>query len=468
MSDDGAPNDPQKPVPGDRGARWTLRERVIAQRWVLAVAIAIAALALQAGVASPAQAVAALAAIAVAALVGLRRRPLIARRLKRRSAVTPWPETGMKHLADAFPDACFLVDRRGVTRYANAAARARFGQVHPGDPISFRLRSPALLEALERVIAGEAARRIEWSEKGQTEQWLEAHIAPVASVGDGATDGGVRFILVTVQDQTDQRRLERMRADFVANASHELRTPLASLTGFVETLMGPAREDPVARDRFLAIMMQQGERMRRLIDDLLSLSRVELKAHVQPESVVDLKDLVRHTCDALKPVADEVGVAIALDLPEGACPVRGDRDEMIEVLENLIENSLKYGASGKRVEIGLRFADLDRPQAEPCPPGQWVLSVRDHGPGIAPEHLPRLTERFYRVDVVASREMKGTGLGLAIVKHILTRHRARLEIESTPGEGATFTVKIPALADGATPLQAGIGDKKQELEVSHN
>jgi two-component system phosphate regulon sensor histidine kinase PhoR len=258
-----------------------------------------------------------------------------------------------------------------------SAARDRFGQVRPGDPISFRLRSPALLEALERVIGGDPAQRIEWSEKTPAEQWLEAVIAPVAPTqgsiggeGDQATPAGPRFILVTIQDQTGQRRLERMRADFVANASHELRTPLASLTGFTETLLGPARDDPVARDKFLQIMMQQGERMRRLIDDLLSLSRVELKAHVQPEATLDLVPLVRHTCDALKPVADEAGVAIELTLPEEPAIVRGDRDELIEVLENLIENSLKYGASGERVEIGLAWADLDRPQAEPRPPGR--------------------------------------------------------------------------------------------------
>ncbi|WP_051242980.1 ATP-binding protein [Stappia stellulata] len=431
-------------------ARALLRERIAMQRWVLLACVFVAAAALYTG-APVAPVSAGLAIVAGAALLAPARKPLIARRLRRKRAVSAWPETGMKHLADAFPNPCFIVDRRGVTRYANTAARIRFGQVRPGDPISFRLRSPALLEALERVIDGDSAQRIEWSEKSPAEQWLEAVIAPVTSApAPGAGDveqvaaSGRQFILVTIQDQTGQRRLERMRADFVANASHELRTPLASLTGFTETLLGPARDDPVAREKFLQIMMQQGERMRRLIDDLLSLSRVELKAHVQPETTLDLVPLVRHTCEALKPVADEVGVSVEMTLPETPAVVRGDRDELIEVLENLIENSLKYGASGKRIEVGLSWMDLDRPQAEPRPPGQWVLSIRDHGPGIAPEHLPRLTERFYRVDVAASREMKGTGLGLAIVKHILTRHRARLDIESRLGEGATFLVKIPA------------------------
>ena len=450
MSDDTAPNEQELDGVRPRVRPSGLRDRVFLQRWVLAVAAVLATTAVLVADVPAAYAISGFVLLAGVAVAGPRQRPLIGRRIKRHKLESPWPETGMKQVADAFPDACFVVDRRGITRYANAAARDRFGQVFPGDPISFRLRSPALLEALDRVIEGEPAQRIEWSEKGQTEQWLEAHIAPVAGTSpdivDAAPDAGtMRFVLVTVQDQTDQRRLERMRADFVANASHELRTPLASLTGFVETLMGPAKDDPVARDRFLAIMMQQGERMRRLIDDLLSLSRVELKAHVQPESIVELKEIVRHTCDALKPVANDVGVTVDLVLPEHDCLVRGDRDEMIEVLENLVDNSLKYGASGERITIEVGYAEMDRAQAEPQPAGHWLVSVRDHGPGIAPEHLPRLTERFYRVDVAASREMKGTGLGLAIVKHILTRHRARLEIESNPGEGATFTVRIPVV-----------------------
>ncbi|WP_425088312.1 ATP-binding protein [Stappia sp.] len=448
-------------APHSRGrnrARGMLRERLSMQRWVLLACVFVAAAAVYTGAAPALHVLAGFAIVAGAALLAPARKPLIGRRLRRKRAVSTWPETAMKHLSDAFPNPCFIVDHRGVTRYANSAARDRFGQVRPGDPISFRLRSPALLEALERVIGGDPAQRIEWSEKTPAEQWLEAVIAPVAPTqgtaggeADPAPSARPRFILVTIQDQTGQRRLERMRADFVANASHELRTPLASLTGFVETLLGPARDDPVAREKFLQIMMQQGERMRRLIDDLLSLSRVELKAHVQPEATLDLVPLVRHTCDALKPVADEAGVAIEVTLPEGPAIVRGDRDELIEVLENLIENSLKYGASGERVEIGLAWAELDRPQAEPRPPGQWILTIRDHGPGIAPEHLPRLTERFYRVDVAASREMKGTGLGLAIVKHILTRHRARLDIESRLGEGASFLVKIPAAMSSTEP-----------------
>ncbi|NRG19664.1 two-component sensor histidine kinase [Rhizobiales bacterium] len=351
-------------------------------------------------------------------------------------APSHWPDTGMKMVVDALPDPCFLVDRRGITRYANPAARDRFGKVRPGDPLSFKLRPPALLEALDRVSSGGGSERIEWSEKVPTELWMEAHIAPVQAFAPDKPRNGSGFIIVTVRDLTEQRRLERMRADFVANASHELRTPLASLTGFIETLLGPAREDPQARERFLSIMLEQAGRMKRLIDDLLSLSRIELKAHVQPDTLVDLRDVIEHNAESLKPLADELGVELALDLPPGEILVRGDKDELTEVFENLTENALKYGASGKRLDIAAR-ADAEMRGTE-----WWAISIRDYGPGIEAEHLPRLTERFYRVDVATSREMKGTGLGLAIVKHILTRHRARLEIESTGGQGACFTVKI--------------------------
>jgi two-component system phosphate regulon sensor histidine kinase PhoR len=236
-----------------------------------------------------------------------------------------------------------------------------------------------------------------------------------------------------------------MRADFVANVSHELRTPLAALTGFIDTLRGPARDDTAARERFLGIMQAQAWRMARLIDDLLSLSRIELRAHQRPETPVDLVPIVRQVADGLQLLAQERGVTIGVGAPHGGLTVLGDRDELIRLFENLAENGLKYGASGKRVDIELlRVSAPDgRPQAQ--------VSVRDYGPGIAAEHLPRLTERFYRVDVGESRAQGGTGLGLALVKHILNRHQGQLSIESRQGEGATFTIRLPLFeTSGAT------------------
>ncbi len=245
------------------------------------------------------------------------------------------------------------------------------------------------------------------------------------------------------RDLTAARRLEQMRVDFVANVSHELRTPLASLVGFIETLQGPAREDAAARDRFLEIMRGQAWRMTRLIDDLLSLSRIELREHVAPNTPIDLRPLAVQIVDALTPMARERGIGIALDEPEEPCSVLGDRDELLRVIENLVENAVKYGESGKRVVVSLTRRG-----------GNIELSVRDYGPGIAHEHLPRLTERFYRVDVAESREKGGTGLGLAIVKHIVNRHRGRLVIVSEPGQGATFAVFIPQAPAGREPVES--------------
>jgi len=240
-----------------------------------------------------------------------------------------------------------------------------------------------------------------------------------------------------MQDLTPLRRVEEMRADFVANASHELRTPLASLSGFIDTLQGPARDDAAARERFIAIMKGQARRMARLIDDLLSLSRIELNAHVRPQTSADVTSVVRQVADALQVLAEERGVAIAIDAPAEPLVVVGDRDELTRVFENLIENALKYGASGGRVIVSLVQAN----SAEGAP--EVRVLVRDFGPGIAPEHLPRLTERFYRVDVGDSRAQGGTGLGLSLVKHIVNRHRGRLLIESVPKNGATFTACFP-------------------------
>lgn len=223
-----------------------------------------------------------------------------------------------------------------------------------------------------------------------------------------------------------------MRSDFVANASHELRTPLASLRGFIETLQGPARNDAKAHERFLAIMFDQATRMSRLVDDLLSLSRLELKSHIAPDQKVDLVPLLGHVRDSLLPLANDLDVAITLDMPQTRVEVTGDRDELVQVFENLMENACKYGQEGKRVDVTLSNV-----------PGQPVeVTVSDAGGGIPAEHVPRLTERFYRVNVENSRSKKGTGLGLAIVKHILTRHRARLIVKSEVGRGTDFTVRF--------------------------
>ncbi len=336
------------------------------------------------------------------------------------------PDIAARSLAEALPNPSLVVDASGVIRHANARATEAFS-LRSGDALAIRLRTPDLRSAFDRVAAGGAPERVALIERVPTERRFSVWLA-----GFDLADETPAFVLMVFDDRTEQYKTDQIRMDFVANASHELRTPLASVTGFIETLQGPAREDSDARDRFLAIMKDQADRMRRLIDDLLSLSRVEMKAHVLPVGEVDLARIVLHVVETLEPLARDLGVVIKTEVPDGPIDMVGDHDELVQVFANLIENACKYGRSGGRVEVRLEADD-----------GGAAVAIRDDGPGIAPEHLPRLTERFYRVDEEVSREHRGTGLGLAIVKHVLARHRGRLAVESVPGEGATFTVSFP-------------------------
>ena len=328
------------------------------------------------------------------------------------------------------PDPVLLVGEDGLVREANAAARALLPTLQIGQPLSYGLRSPDILEAVEAP--SDNSVHVEYRTRMPTERVFDVQVTALPGAG-----GDRPLVMLFFRDITEARRLERMRVDFIANVSHELRTPLASLVGFIETLQGPARDDGAARERFLGIMQGQAWRMTRLIDDLLSLSRIELREHVTPDTPVDLRLVAAQIIDTLAPMAREHGVAITLHGPDEPLTVFGDRDELLRVIENLVENAVKYGESGGRVDVAI----LRRGPA-------IELSVRDYGTGIAHEHLPRLTERFYRVDVAESREKGGTGLGLAIVKHIVNRHRGRLAIASEPGQGATFTVSIPAAPAG--------------------
>jgi two-component system, OmpR family, phosphate regulon sensor histidine kinase PhoR len=381
------------------------------------------------------------AVIAAAALVG--------NSARREWASHPGTEGGsemllapatIESLIGGLPDPVIALDREGLVVAFNARARALAPALRSGEPASFALRMPEVVEAIRQATATGEAQRIEFSERVPVDRWFEAHVTALRLAAEPATERP-DLLLMTIHDLTPLRRVEEMRADFVANASHELRTPLASLSGFIETLQGSAREDTAARERFLAIMKQQAFRMARLIDDLLSLSRIELNVHVRPVTPIDLVAIVRQVADAMQMLARERGVEIVVTAPQEPVVVAGDRDELVRVFENLVENALKYGASGRRVEINVSLDAADRHAVEA------VVSVTDFGPGIAPEHLPRLTERFYRVDVAQSRAEGGTGLGLAIVKHIMARHQGRLTIDSELGRGATFAVRVPALAE---------------------
>jgi len=257
------------------------------------------------------------------------------------------------------------------------------------------------------------------------------HVGPVET-------SDARGTLVCFEDLTEREQAAQMRRDFVANVSHELRTPLTALIGFIETLQGPARHDQAAIDRFLGIMQSEAARMERLVRDLLSLSRVESEERVRPRDAVDLASVISSVLHALRPLARDRGCEISFDAPDGMI-VRGHDDQLQQVFTNLIENAIKYGGKNNHITITLEGLLRDATLRAPV----ILARVRDQGPGIDPLHIPRLTERFYRVDTHRSREMGGTGLGLAIVKHIVNRHRGRLRIASTPGEGSEFTVILP-------------------------
>jgi two-component system phosphate regulon sensor histidine kinase PhoR len=356
-------------------------------------------------------------------------------RLARPVAVAERAGEPLDAVVAGLPDPVIALDRNGRVLALNERARSLAPALRQGEPVSLALRMPELIEAVGRAYASGEEQRVEYSERVPLDRLFELIVKPVRRT---ANPGRPELVLMTFHDLTPLRRVEEMRADFVANASHELRTPLAALSGFIETLQGSARDDAQARDRFLAIMQEQAKRMARLIDDLLSLSRIELNAHRRPDTPVDLVPIVRQVVDGLETLARDRGVAVRVEAAD-VLAVPGDRDELVRIFENLIENALKYGATGKRVDIAV--ANGQSPEGVP----EARVSVRDYGPGIAPEHLPRLTERFYRVDVRESRAQGGTGLGLALVKHILNRHRGRLSIESKPGAGATFTVYLPIM-----------------------
>jgi two-component system phosphate regulon sensor histidine kinase PhoR len=386
------------------------------------------------------------------------------------------PETGVA-IIERLPDPIILLDRSGRIVLHNRAATNIVGEAAARRHISTVMRVPEVLEAVAQVVAGEAAQVVEYTQPVPIERHYHAFIAPVIAAADPSRDrlaagprDRQRNVLILLHDLTTIKRAEQMRADFVANASHELRTPLASMSGFVETLRGPARDDPEARDKFLAIMQEQAERMGRLINDLLSLSRIELNEHVRPVDHVDMAAIVNDTVDMLTPLAAKEGAEIIVDVETGLPLPLGDRDELVQVCQNLLANAIKYGGTGGKVEISLR---RDRPGAHDTGtndasgsdgesqstsgaasdtlseragsglPGSIVMSVRDWGPGIEREHIPRLTERFYRVDVEQSRRRGGTGLGLAIVKHIVSRHMGSLSIDSRIGAGSVFRVFLP-------------------------
>ena len=360
---------------------------------------------------------------------------------------------GNEAILSNLPDPLLLLDRAQRVRRANPAAVELFGGGLEGRDLVAVIRDPILLEAAEAAIAGEEGRVVEVTLRGEVDRNFSARLVPLSAP---ALDGTVAIL--ALHDLTSMYRAERMRADFVANASHELRTPLSSLVGFIETLRGPAAEDGDAQRRFLAIMEEQATRMSHLVEDLLSLSRIEMQEHTPPKGETDLAELLAAVTEGLDLKAHDKAMTLRLDI-EGRPRVVGQRDELAQVFQNLIENALKYGRDGTEVTVTVRIAGPDEnPELSRLRRRAAVISVRDRGEGIAREHLPRLTERFYRVDTARSRKLGGTGLGLAIVKHIVNRHRGQLVIDSEVGSGSTFTVHLP-LAERAAGAEGGEAEK---------
>lgn len=355
----------------------------------------------------------------------------LARKLRAREAVL-----------DAIVDPIMTLDAEGRILDANRGARGMFGAAISGKMLTAVLRSPTLLQAVEAGLAGREGRKVDLQLADPVERNFTVSVEPLPAL----SPDGTRLILA-FHDVTAQTIAEQQRSDFVANVSHELRTPLATLIGFIETLMGPARDDDEARDRFLGIMQDQALRMSRLVNDLLSLSRIELNEHVPPTTSINVADLLERVVHALEVNAAKRNISLDLITTDRLPQVMGDADELQQLFQNLIDNAVKYGASGAPVTIRVTKAKT-RPAAMPRTAlGALAIAVSDTGEGIPRQHLSRLTERFYRVDPARSRAVGGTGLGLAIVKHIINRHRGALVIESELKKGSTFTVFLPIAAE---------------------
>jgi two-component system phosphate regulon sensor histidine kinase PhoR len=369
---------------------------------------------------------------------------------ERLAAAPAQPPVGFgRALVEKLPSPVLIVARNGRVAYANSAAHEALPRLQAGVHFANLIRTPAFVEAVTATLGDGAERRFQFSTHEGQERHFEARVGLLPAEG---AFGPEAQVIVQIEDRTRARRAEELRTDFIANASHELRTPLASIIGYIETLQNHARNDPEARERFLEIMAREAGRMQRLVDDLMSLSRIEMSEHLRPDEEISLNRIALDATSAFLPLAARQGTTLAIDLPEGGAMVRGDRDQLAQVFANLVDNAVKYGGKGATVRV--RAA-----QPGKAHPGRWGVVVEDTGPGIPREHIHRLTERFYRVNKLASRNSGGTGLGLAIVKHILNRHGGRLEIASAEGKGSSFVVWLPqAEATRTTQAEPASGE----------
>ncbi len=351
------------------------------------------------------------------------------------------PSAFARALVEKLPTPLLIISRTGRVSFANSAARTALPRLRLGSHFASLIRAPAFVEAVGAALGEGGEQTVQFTTHHDRERYFEARVAPLPANGSFGPEAQA---IVQLEDRTQWQRAEQLRSDFIANASHELRTPLAAVIGYIETLQHHARDDPKAREKFLGIMSREAGRMQRLVDDLMSLSRIELSEHLRPVEAWSLNQIAADSAAALLPVAAQQKVTLRIEIEPVGAMVLGDRDQLAQVFTNLIDNAIKYAGPGTQVRV---FAT---PPSK-SHPNRHGVSVSDTGPGIAREHIHRLTERFYRVNVSSSRNKGGTGLGLAIVKHILNRHDGRLEITSALGEGSVFTVWLtPHVAEAGT------------------
>ena len=349
--------------------------------------------------------------------------------------VKPLPANFGRALLEQLPLPLLVISDRGRVVYGNHTAKEVLPTLVIGEHFASLFRAPIFVDAVNAAINEGVSNKVSFAAGRSETRHFEARIGVLPS---GSEFGDTPQVIVQIEDRTLDWRAEKMRTDFIANASHELRTPLASILGYIETMQGHAKNDPVAQGEFLKIMAKQAKRMQRLVDDLMSLSRIELREHQKPEDTCGLNELVLDVVSALLPLEKKYNVKLECDLVKDGPEVVADRDQLHQVMVNLIDNAMKYSGEGKPVRV---FAATDNPRY----PDMAGITIADEGPGIAAKHLDRLTERFYRVNATQSRNKGGTGLGLAIVKHIVKRHAGELQIQSTLGKGSQFTVWLPKI-----------------------
>lgn len=344
------------------------------------------------------------------------------------------------NIMENLTDPLLFLSKTETILLANKSASEMFGEDMVNKKISDVLFDTEALTAIEKAIETGLSDTVEFTIPNPRPKsyLLRIHVHQKTGVNLGEDTKNNRTILLTIYDITSIREAERMRVDFVANVSHELRTPLASILGFIETLQGPAKDDQQAMMRFLKIMQDEASRMTRLIEDLLSLSHIERDAHIPPDEEIALNKIVENVVETLNLRLKKRNMTSQFQYNETAENITGDRDQLTQVFQNLIDNAIKYGAENSEIEIGI--TDY---KSEPDNKNYLKITITNQGPGIAPEHIERLTERFYRVDTARSRSLGGTGLGLAIVKHIIQRHEGKLSFESELGKYTTATILLP-------------------------